>query len=232
MARREAPTDEAPKGELVRVGERREFEVVAATPTLIVPPTTKVLVFRIVGDAPLVCNRWSEKAKKQMQDKQGGKSRGPREAKKPDEVFEAARHRLSDGSDGIPALALKKCAVAGARHIQGVTMTESRGTFFVMADDPATGLIRLIADEPTMRTDMVRNETGVADIRYRPEYFPWAADVRVLWDSKALTPEMLLSLFSSGGFHCGIGEWRPEKSGNTFGQFHVEGAPVQRERVA
>ncbi|KKK80438.1 hypothetical protein LCGC14_2823510, partial [marine sediment metagenome] len=31
----------------------------------------------------------------------------------------------------------------------------------------------------------------------------------------------LIYIFDLAGFHIGIGDWRPEKSGHTFGMFHV-----------
>jgi hypothetical protein len=180
-----------------------------------------IVEFRVVGISPLIVQRWSEKSKRQMSEKQQGRQFRPRAPKKPLEEAQNSAYYLSDGSHGIPALALKKAAVGGCRYVDGVTMVTVRGLFFVLPDEPETGLVRLKAPEPIVREDMVRNQNGVADVRYRYQYWPWECAVRVLYDKKNLTIERLLSLFVQGGWHVGIGERRPEKLGDDFGRFTV-----------
>jgi len=71
-----------------------------------------------------------------------------------------------------------------------------------------------------MREDMVRVGMGVADIRYRPQFDPWAAKVRIAFNAAAISPEQIANLLDIAGFGVGVGEWRPEKDGS-FGRFHV-----------
>ena len=172
---------------------------------------------RIVGDTPLIVHAWSEKAKKEMLDKQMGKARAKKEPKDPQRDYEDAFYRLPDDTPAFPTIAFKAAAVGAARQVDGLKMTFLRGAFHTLGDLVA------IEGEPRMREDMVRlgGVNNPADLRYRPEFDPWAVSLRIRLDARALTLEQLVHLFNQAGFSCGVGEWRPEKKGR-FGMFHVE----------
>ena len=123
----------------------------------------------------------------------------------------------------MPATAFKAAIVAGARHFDGVPMTLLKQALFVDGEGPDQ-LVKLHAGEAQMREDMVRNETGVADIRYRPSFWPWAATLRVTYLSSVITKESVLALIDAGG-NAGIGEWRPSSKkalNGAYGMFEVD----------
>ena len=189
---------------------------------------------KIVGDSPLIMHKWSEKAKKEILDKQMKKAKskghdakdpfadfissmywldGEPENKTP-EGFAAA---LEDGARfGFPSTAVKAAAVAAA-YRAGITknMVSMNGAFHVI------GEFVEINGEPVMREDMVKVGMGVADIRYRGEFPEWWSSFTVSYNAAVLSLEQLINMINMGGFACGIGEWRAEKGG-TFGAFHVE----------
>ena len=70
---------------------------------------------------------------------------------------------------------------------------------------------------------MVRLATGVADIRFRGEYYAgWEAEFTIQYFKNAISAEQLAQLLSIAGFSCGIGECRPEKSNSgSFGLFEL-----------
>ena len=183
-----------------------------------VPPIEiKTYVFRIVGDSPLICHAWSKKAKQEMLDKQMGKARGKKEPKNPERDYEEAFYRTEDGKPGFPTIAFKAAAVGAARQVEGISMTFLRGAFHTVGE-----LVEIEGD-PRMREDTVRlgGPGNTADLRYRPEFPIWAANLVVRLNTRALTLEQLLHLFNQAGFSCGVGEWRPERNGG-YGMFHVE----------
>jgi len=56
----------------------------AATSSVTLPPLNiQTVSVTLIGDTPLIVHRWSEKAKKQMLDKQTKKATAGREAKDP-----------------------------------------------------------------------------------------------------------------------------------------------------
>jgi hypothetical protein len=81
-------------------------------------------------------------------------------------------------------------------------------------------LVRIIGPEPTMREDPVKIGMGTSDLRYRGEFFPWAARLQVRFNANVLSPAQILNLINTAGFAVGVGEWRPERGGQS-GLFHV-----------
>lgn len=170
----------------------------------------------IVGDSELVVHAWSDKAKREMLDKQMGKARAKKEPKNPEQDYEQAFYRLPDGRPGFPSIGFKAAIVSAARQVEGLTMTFLRGAFHI------DGELVAIDGEPRMREDMVRVGMGTADIRFRPGFPQWRVVLPVRLNSRALTLEQLLHLINQAGFSVGVGEWRPEKDG-AWGMFHAEG---------
>lgn len=72
-----------------------------------------------------------------------------------------------------------------------------------------------------MREDVVRLGRSGTDLRYRPEFWPWSATLRVTYFPTVLTRSSVLSLIDAGGLAVGVGEWRPERDG-TFGTFRID----------
>ena len=176
--------------------------------------------FRVRGITPLIVSRFSEKAKQMMLEKQMKKASAGKEAKNPEEQYENSLYKFADGKrTGFPAVGFKAAMVRGGKQL-GLTMTDLRGRFHVMADE---GDLVEIHGEPHMREDMVRLATGVADIRFRGEYYAgWEAELTIQYFKNAISAEQLAQLLSIAGFSCGIGEWRPEKSNSgSFGLFEL-----------
>jgi len=169
---------------------------------------------RLVGTSPLIVHKWSEKAKRQMLDKQMKKASQGKEAKNPEVDYRESLYIREDGSYGFPAVGFKAAAVRAGTYCD-MKMVFLRGAFHVEGD-----LVK-IDGEPKMREDMVRVGMGTADIRYRPEFSEWSTTLQVVYNSRALAVEQIVNLFEVAGFAVGVGEWRPEKDGQ-FGRFRVE----------
>lgn len=170
---------------------------------------------RVVGDSPLICHAWSEKAKRQMLDKQMKRAQPAKEAKDPQKDYEDSLYPLADGGYGFPAVAFKAAAVDACSHVAGITKVEARGAFHIVGD-----MVRLNG-EPSPREDMVRVGMGTADIRYRGEFREWSAELVIRHNAAVISVEQVCNLFNTAGFAIGVGEWRPQRDGS-FGMFHVE----------
>jgi len=210
------------------------------------PLDIKKTQIRIVGDSPLLMHAWSEKAKRMMLEAQQGKAKGKKkQIKKPiDDFVQAAywiseKPKYSDGATeqeiveayekainngarfGFPVTAVKQAAQAAAYRLGWVkNQMGLRGAFYL--DALGDGLIEIHSDVPEMREDMVRVGNGAADIRYRPQFNNWYADLTITYNASSdFSLEAIINAINAGGFVCGIGEWRPERDGS-FGRFHVE----------
>lgn len=179
----------------------------------------------ILGTAPLVCHRFSEKAKRQMLDAMQGR-KSPKVAKDPEAEYEAAFYRFKDGEDrfGFPVIAFKAATVGAARFYprNAVTMTALKQFVFFRGEPGLDGMgLAEITGEPQMREDVVRVGRGGTDLRYRPEFPEWSTTITVTYVTSALTRGSVLSLIDAGGMGVGIGEWRPEKDGD-FGTYRID----------
>lgn len=185
----------------------------------------------IIGDAPLIVHAWSEKARREMLDKQMKKAATGKAAKDPARDFEESMYRFGDGGYGFPSVGFKSSAVTAVTSVAGMTKIAARQSFHVIGEEidtpgafegslTTTNLVRILGGDPRMREDMVRVGMGTADIRYRAEFWPWHAALLVRYNRAALSEEQLLGLFNLAGFAVGVGEWRPERDGQN-GRFRV-----------
>lgn len=176
----------------------------------------------IIGTAPLIVHRFSEKAKRQMLDAMQGRA-NPKQAKDPQAEYEAAFYRLKDGGHGFPAIAFKAATIGGVRFYgKSVTMTACKQYMFFRGEPADDGQSMFeITGTPRMREDVVRVNRGGTDLRYRPEFPEWSTTLTVVYVTSALTRNSVLSLIDAGGMGVGVGEWRPEKDGD-FGTYRID----------
>ncbi len=175
-----------------------------------------------MGDSPLLVNKFSEKSKREMLEKQTKAAKGAKAARDPMAEVEAATYRLPNKKYGIPASGIKNCAVSACKFIDGVPMTRAKGAFFVLED--ADGLCEIKTDGLKVDERMVAigpfgKKTKMA--RFRPRFDEWSCTFKVLFDPDLLSAEQLLNLYERAGFSVGLCEFRPEKSGS-MGMFHVK----------
>lgn len=202
------------------------------------PIELETVSLKIVGDTPLIMHAWSEKAKREMLEKQMKvtKTKG-RDAKNPVEDFIRSMYWLTDmptdmseegfekaikegARFGFPVTAFKQAAISASYRMGWSKDKMSlRGVFFIEGDE--NQMIEIHSDTPIMREDMVKVGMGTADIRYRGEFRNWSANLRITYNKNGqYSLEQIVNIINAGGFVCGIGEWRPERDGQ-FGSYHV-----------
>jgi len=214
------------------------------------PLEIEVVELAIVGTTPLITHCWSEKAKRQMLEKQQKKAtKAKHDVKVPvndfidsmywltekpvqgdtdeesEEIFEAA---IKAGAKfGFRVDGIKKSIVMGAkRGGLDVVGTELKASFFLRgATELSTfEFAEIVGDAPLMREDMVRvgGMSKTADIRYRAMFENWKIPLHLEYNKNGkYSLEQIVNCVNMGGFACGIGEWRPEKDGQ-FGMYRLE----------
>jgi hypothetical protein len=186
---------------------------------------TETLRIPIIGTAPLIVHKFSEKSKRQMLDTMQGR-KTPKQPKNPQADYEQAFYRLDDDSFGFPVIAFKAATVGGARFYgKSISMTALRQFVFFDAEFSKKDGQKLASIDgvPHMREDVVRVGMGGTDLRYRPEFTEWRTFIDVIYVQSMLTRESVLSLIEAGGMGVGVGEWRPEKRGD-FGTYQIDGS--------
>lgn len=194
------------------------------------PLDIRLMEVTVIGDSPLIVHAWSEKAKREMLDKQMKKAKQAKAAKDPRADFEASLYRLGDGF-GFPSIGFKAAAVTACTSVAGITKIAARQAFHILGEDidvngafdgtrARVNLVRIEGGAPSMREDMVRVGMGTADLRYRGEFADWHAKLLVRFNANVLSEAQILNIINVAGFAVGVGEWRPEKDGMN-GMFHV-----------
>lgn len=199
---------------------KKTDEVATIKPANIVRTT-----LRVRGTAPFVQNKFSFKAKQKMMadmaktaaEKKGKAARDPRNY---DDDFIQAQHISTAGWNGIPCPAFRAAMIDACRTV-GLVMTKAKMSVFVLPDgfdkDDGTPLVRLLSGKPEKTESLVRNDNGGADIRIRPMWREWEADVTVEFDADMITPDSVINLLDRAGRQVGVGEGRPF-SKNSVGQ--------------
>ena len=196
------------------------------------PIQIKKATVHIVGDTPLIMHAWSEKAKREMLEKQMKVTKTKsRDAKNPvdwlspmpeEMTMEAFEEAIANGARfGFPITAFKQAAISAAYRMGWAKDKMSmRGAFFIDGDE--NQMLEIKSDAPIMREDMVKVGMGTADIRYRGEFRNWSADINISFNENGqYSLEQIINIINAGGYVCGVGEWRPERDGQ-YGMFHVD----------
>lgn len=198
---------------------------------------------KVESKSPLIVHAWSEKAVKMMLDKQMKVACKGRDAKDPLKEFQGSLYRIpNNGGFGIPSPAFKACIVTSANDVQ-MKMTEIKravhvNSFFTKIDAPPlqkasftewdTKYEKELKFEHSqgcsMRLDLVRLETGVADLRFRGSWPVWSCTIELEFNEAVISLEQLTNLLNAAGMGGGVCEWRPSspqcRSGE-YGRFTV-----------
>ena len=154
----------------------------------------------------------------------------PKETRDPETLAAAACYHTDSGEFGIPLTAFKAALIGAAHKDFGLEKTLLRKSFFIPSTD--SNRVTPIEAEPyIIREDIVRVGANQTDIRYRPQFNSWRANIIAEIDAELLRPEDIVNLVNRAGFSVGIGEWRPEKGGE-FGRFELDvSAPFEEEKL-
>lgn len=193
-------------------------------------PNFQTATFRIVGLSEYVQHKFPAKAKARML-KAMMEGKTMKSNKKDKRNFEAecleATYISREGFNGIPASCFRAAAISACRLV-GFKMTLAKLAFFTEADgydiDDGSPLVRIYG-ESRMRVDAVRNSNGSCDLRARPAWAEWHADIRIRWDGDIFNAGDILNLLVRVGLQVGIGEGRPDSkssAGMGWGLFTVE----------
>lgn len=194
-------------------------------------PDLRVATFTITGTAPYVQNAFPAKAQQQIKETQEAgqqsRSKKTRTPKDFNAAYEGAIHRTEEGKYGIPASSFR-CAMISACRLIGFKMTLAKLSVFVIADgfdvNDGSPLV-LIKGEPEIHECMVRLPNGSPDVRVRPMWRKWKADVRIRYDGDQFSVKDVSNLLSRVGMQVGIGEGRPDSknsAGVGWGTFALD----------
>jgi len=181
------------------------------------PKTVDVVVRNIPGSL-LVIHAFSEKAKKEIRDKQAKKVKQAKAERKPQEESDAAKYFDSVGNECVPVTALKKSMISAATAFDDLTKVGLRQALFVSPTyDVKSQFVPIENHDGTpaigvMREDAVTIGINTRGLTYRPEYKEWQLRFTVEYNPRLVSEEQLLALIDQAGWGVGICEGRPERT--------------------
>jgi hypothetical protein len=152
----------------------------------------------------------------------------------PEEEAKAGLYASDDGRLYVKFIAIRTCAMAGAKALKVGKMSGARFLAGCLLNvdldapcwlyDPDTGRPLTQSDYVIDLRRVVVQHQGV--VRARPKIMTWATEASFIFDASQVSrPEeldlMLIDALQRGGQVCGIGDYRPERSG-PFGRFYAE----------
>lgn len=185
----------------------------------------EVLEMTIVGMSPLIMNRLSEKAKRELLLPAAKKNRAEKQSTlkhDPFTEFRSAPYTIrSDGAPtllAMPSTAFKNALRSVAIDLPGSATKAALGRLTYVEGDyvPIYGIPKLKMDVVRM-ADMKRTP----DVRTRACVVEWAAVIRVVFAVPMLTHDAIMGLMANAGLIQGVGDYRPEKGVGNFGTFAV-----------
>lgn len=178
--------------------------------------------FYVKGETPLICNRLSEKAKRELLlPKQRANRAELAMTAKHDPVaeFRASPYKLQSGKTliSMPSTAFKGALRSVAIDMPGATKAQLGRLTYVEGEQVE------IFGVPKMFLSVVRNAgmNRTPDIRSRAILAEWAAVVTIKFTTPMLNAEDISNLFAASGMVIGVGDWRPEKGSGNYGTFSI-----------
>lgn len=183
----------------------------------------------VLGTSPIILNRMSEKARRELLMPKGRKTAVEKATSlrhDPIEEFRASAYRLTDGPTllAILSTAFKGAMATAALDLPGAKKAQIGRLTYVNGDYvPVYGV-------PQLSMAIVRSAdmNRTPDVRTRAIVPQWAARLSVTYIKPLMRPQAVLNLLAAAGMSIGVGDWRPEKGKGNYGQFEIVGADDDR----
>lgn len=183
--------------------------------------------FCILGTTPLIMNRMSQKAWRELLAPKGRKNAAEKASSlkhDPVKEFRDSPYVLQDPDApallGVLATAFKGAMGTAAMDMPGVAKTQIKRMVYVEGELlPVFGIPKLFM-AITRSSDMNRTP----DVRTRAILPEWACKVKVRFTKPQLREQGIANLLAAAGFTSGVGDWRQEKGSGTYGSFKLVSA--------
>lgn len=176
----------------------------------------------IVGTSPLVLNRMSEKAKRELLMPKGRKNATERATSLkhiPIDEYRASAYTLKDGPVllAMMATAFKGALRSAALDMPGMKKAQIGRLTYIPGD--MVGIFGV----PKLFMAIVRSAdmNKTPDVRTRAIVPEWACSLRVTFVQPLIRAQAVANLLAAAGITIGVGDGRPEKGAMSYGQFRI-----------
>lgn len=176
----------------------------------------------IKGASPLIINRMSEKAKRELLLPRGKKNAAEKASNAkhdPLTEYRASAYTLKSGPTllALLATAFKGALRTAALDMPGASKTQIGRLTYVTGDYIGIYGVPQLFMSVTRSADQKKTP----DIRTRCIVPQWACQITVNYVMPILREQAVVNLLAAAGMYIGVGDWRPEKGSGNFGQFSI-----------
>lgn len=172
--------------------------------------------FKIVGTSPLLMDKFPEDVKKEIEDKQSGKSQVKKKLRDIDKEQEQAIHKLPNGSVGFPASGFKAGLIEATSFVGDKFFSKKLLKGIQIVND-VNGLIPIEYKKQDVCVHSIQSNT-----KHTPQFHDWSCVLAIQFDRNNISQEDLATLINYAGFYYGIGIWSPRcKSGGKYGMYKL-----------
>lgn len=182
----------------------------------------------IRGTTPLIINRMSEKARRELLMPKGRKTAAEKAANlkhNPLEEFRASPYICADENSptyiAITAGTFKQAMMTAALDLPGARKAQI-GRLVQVKEGTYRDLIPIYG-EPQLLMSVTRSAdmNRTPDIRSRCIIPNWAAQITISFVLPTLRETAIVNLLAAAGITAGVGDWRPQKGSGYYGQFEI-----------
>jgi hypothetical protein len=184
----------------------------------------EILSVCVLGTTPIILNRMSEKAKRELLMPKGRKTAVEKATSlkhKPLEEYRASAYTLKSPDQptylAILSTAFKGAMGAAAIDLPGTKKAQIGRLTYVNGEHVGIYGIPQLFMSTVRSADM--NKTP--DIRTRAIVRDWAATLSVSYIKPLMRSQAVGNLLAAAGMTIGVGDWRSEKGKGNFGQFEI-----------
>lgn len=176
----------------------------------------------LLGTTPLISNRVSEKALRELLNPSGRKTAAEKVSSlKHDPIaeFRASPYTLTSGPTfiALPAVSFKAAMGTAALDLPGATKSKvGRLTYVEGEYIPIFGI-------PKLLMSVVRNSdmNHTPDIRSRAIFPEWACTIELKYVTPIFRQVDVANLLAAAGITAGVGDWRVQKGSSNYGCFKI-----------
>lgn len=188
----------------------------------IIQATQGTIQLNVLGTSPLICNRMSEKARRELLLPAGRKTTAEKASSlKHDPIaeFRASPYLLPEGPAliGLMSSAFKGAMGTAALDLPGATKSKIGRLVYVEGD--YVGIFGV----PKLFMSIVRSAdmNKTPDVRTRAIIPEWACRLTISYVEPIIKQTAVINLLAAAGITAGVGDWRPEKGKGAFGRFKI-----------
>lgn len=197
----------------------------------IIQINTGTITVAVVGTTPLILNRMSEKAKRELlmpAPKKTAADKASNLKHNPLEEFRASPVRLRDAGAptllAVPSTAFKGAMRTAALDLPGAKKSQIGRLTYIPGEFVGVFGVPEIYSTIVRSADMNRTP----DVRTRCIVPKWAALLNITFVKPIMREQAIANLLAAAGITVGVGDFRPEKGAGNYGQFEVVGADDER----